>query len=135
MPSVDPFSSFDYPFPLKLLRVTRGRMNQTTGEWVGETHVEEDLVGSFEPRPIDEDVRPFQYEGPVQNIGDARLHTDAVLTKGDRIKVALDKDGTSWVYYRVLAIMNNYALFGAKVGSPGRREYALQKEDEIDAAP
>lgn len=131
MASDPPWDVFDYPFTIKRLAVTRGTMNQTTGAYNLESVADTTIFGSFEPFPQDSDERPFSYEGPIVNEGDARLHTDTPLEKGYKIKIALDLAGTKFDIYKVMGIRNNYAMMGKKIGNALRAEYLLKKEDEI----
>lgn len=125
-----PFDITNYPFPMYAIREAVGGMNQQTGEYVLGSSAEEVVVGSLETLPMDMDERPFSYEGPIVNQGEARLHTEMKLKKGDRLKVSLDAEGTEFLYYRVVSLRSNYAMMNTLMGIPQRREYELKKEDE-----
>lgn len=133
MVSESPFDVFDYPFPIYHIANAMGGMNQTTGEFVLGGNSATRIYGNLETMPMDLDERPFSYEGPIVNQGDARLHTETSLKKGDRIKVALTAADNEHVYYRVVGLRANFALTATLLGTNVRREYELKKEDESGA--
>lgn len=129
MVSNTPFDVFDYPYPIYAIKDAPGEMDQTTGEFILGSAAETRIYGNLETLPMDLDERPFSYEGPIVNNGNARLHTETKLKKGDRIKVAMNSSDTEHIYYRVVSLRSNYGVMTAFLGSE-RFEYELQKEDE-----
>jgi hypothetical protein len=120
-----PFDALNYPFPIQLLRTTKGRMNQTTGAYVAPTATTLDLAGNYDPDPLEAEER--QTGGRVEK-GDARLYTEAAIKVGDRVRVHLDSSGSNYLTYLVTGARSNFGLMEA-LGLGRRFEYVLQKED------
>lgn len=127
------YAFFDYPYTMRHVVTTRGSMVQTgvsKGDYTNETKSEVDITGNFDTINMDADERPFSYEGPIQNNGEARLFTSAAIQKGDYIRVALDEAATQWETYRVMELRSNHGMMGALTASEGRREWLLKKVEE-----
>ena len=99
------FELFDYPYPIKLVRITEGHTDQNTGEWVPGSEDIVDLKGHISDISIEELSR---MEGSMLSPGDRKLIVDRDygIEIGDEIRIYEDESGADITSWQVVAIQN-----------------------------
>jgi hypothetical protein len=95
----NPFSAFDWPYPIVKIAVTPGYTNQTTGAWVAETTEETAITAHVSDISIKERsyLEPGLVERGVRNLS---CDSSLALAVGDRVKITeLAGDTSEWMIH------------------------------------
>ena len=117
------FSIFDWPYAVKIVAVTPGGTNQTTGEWVPETTVETAILAHVG----DVNQKELSFIDPgIVAVGVRKLSVEQSLNLavGDRIKIIeADSNESEWTIHA----KQNFSGFLSKYAGVRRETFLLKR--------
>jgi len=120
------FDLFDYPYSVKIIKITEGYTSQEDGTWIPASSTEEEIEGHVAGISLEELSRT---EGSILGVGDRKLIADKDygINTGDEIQIYEDAAGATITKWQVAEIQKFKNVIKKYVGEKRMTIYLKRK--------